>query len=135
MQEKLKGLRLPKEVRNIILFVSFFLIFDAVAIKLGAPYLQQNFAILSGKSEITMVSDLLFGEGAIVLGVGALLAAGASKTSMGRQYPGQYYKEKEMTTDYVKSRPSQMRIGVLLLIVGAILIGLSIAAIVLFEGV
>jgi hypothetical protein len=111
------------------------LIFDVLLIKLGASYLQQNFEIFSNKSETTLVSDLLFGEGAIILGVGALLAAGTSIISMGKQYPGQYYKEKEMTTDYVKSRPSQMRIGVLLMIIGAFLVGLSILVTVLFESI
>jgi len=125
MDKSRKSLRPTKEIRNIVLFVSFLLVINVVAIKLWAPQFQ-NFFVYSGASETSMLSDLLFGEGAAILGVGALLAAGASKKAVVRQYPGKYCREGEMTNDYVKDRPNQMRAGVLLMITGAVLIGLAI---------
>jgi hypothetical protein len=135
MEEKRKGFRFPNEIRNIALFITVLLIFDAVIIQVWSPYLQKNFAIFSGKSEATMLSDLLFGEGAIILGIGVFATIGGSKMSMSRQYPGQYYKEGEMMTDHIKSRPREIRIGILVLIVGAVLLGLSILVGVLFGAV
>jgi hypothetical protein len=130
--EKRKMARLPNQIRNIALFVAILLIFDVATTKLWSPYLRQNFPIFSGKSETTILSDLLFGEGAIFLGFGALIMAGASKTSVLGRYPGQYYKEEKMMTDYVESRPRQISAGVLLIIVGAILMGLAITVSVFF---
>lgn len=96
---------------------------------------DRSIAVFWGKSETTMLSDLLFGEGAITLGIGVFATVGGSKMSMSRQYPGQYYKEGEMMTDHVKSRPREIRIGVLILIVGAVLLGLSVLVGVLFGAV
>lgn len=133
-----KRFRVSKEVRNALLFVVLFVlvlsVFDVLAVKLWASYFQQKFRIAYGvnifvfleKSELTMLSDLLFGEGAVILGLGGFLAVGGSKTSITQQFPGKHYKEERMANDYLKSRSGQVRFGILLMIVGAILLGTAI---------
>lgn len=127
------------KVRNLFLFVVLFvlvvLIFDVVAVKLWPSYFQQKYRIAYGvdifisleKSELTMVSDLLFGEGAVMLSLGGILAVGGSKTSiLSEMRTGRYYKEKKMANDYVKSHSRRVRFGILLMIVGAILLGTAV---------
>lgn len=132
-----KHFRVSKEVRNVFLFVVLFvlvlLVFDVVAVKLWASYFQHvriapglNIFVLLEKSELTMLSDLLFGEGAVILGLGGFLAVGGSKTSILQQFPGKHYKEEKMANDYLKSHSGQVRSGILLMIVGAVLLGTAI---------
>ena len=137
MSNSRKDFRVSKEVRNVfllvVLFVLVLLVFDVVAVKLCASYFQHvriasglNIFVSLEKSELIVLSDLLFGEGAVILGVGAFLAVGGSKISILQQFPGKYYKEEKMTHDYLKSHSGQVRFGILLMIVGAILLGTAI---------
>jgi hypothetical protein len=88
MEENRKRLRFPSVIRNIFLLVALLLILDFAIVKIWAPYLRQN--IFLRQSDTTMLSNILFGEGAIALFFGVIFAAGGSKASMIPRYPDQY---------------------------------------------
>jgi len=127
MEEHRKRPRFPSTIRNILLFVAFLLILDFAVVKIWAPHLRQN--IFLKQSDTTMLSNILFGEGAIVLLFGVIFAIGGSKASMIPRYPDQYSGQhyKKAADDYIRSRQIEIRTGILLMITGAILIGLAVA--------
>jgi len=73
LKEKLDNLRLPKETRKITLIMLILLSVDII-VSLSTPHLQ-TIDFFSGKSEIRMLSDLLFLEGAAIFAVGAFWGA------------------------------------------------------------
>lgn len=119
---KLRDLELPETTKNILLIVSFLLAFNALVVVLGASYLSENIAAFLGKSRIVMLSDLLFLEGAVILAVGILIAVAAA-----RQKIEPLSKPSAKTTDNADQPPEKMtNLGMFMMIIGAIMIGLSI---------
>ncbi len=119
---KLKHSELPETTKNILLIVSFLLAFNALVVVLGAPYLSENIAAFLGKSRIVILSDLLFLEGAVILAVGILIAVAAATQKI---EPSSEPSAK--TTDNADQSPEKLKnLGMLMMIIGAIMIGLSI---------
>jgi len=76
------------------------------------------------KSKMVVLSDLFFLEGAVVLAVGALTAAG---TSLRRESFSSLYAKPDGHRKFLEEqRPKQFFFGILLIIIGAVLIGLSV---------
>jgi hypothetical protein len=72
------------------------------------------------------LSNLLFIEGAIILGVGAWIASGAS--TLRTEKFSSLYARPEGHAEYLRqSRKKQFSFGIVLIIIGAALMGLSIA--------
>jgi len=71
IKDKLKNLKLklPKETRRISLITLILLSVDII-VSLSTPFLQ-TIDFFYGKSEVRMLSDLLFLEGAVIFTVGA----------------------------------------------------------------
>ena len=119
---KAKLFMLPKAVRNIVLIVLILLIINAFVSLLGASYLSENIGVFLGKSGTVIFSDLLFLEGAIILAIGIFIAVAieSEKTKP-------LSKSSKETDPNAEETPEKgINIGVLMIIVGAILIGLSI---------
>jgi len=127
MEEHRKRPRFSSTIRNMLLFVALLFILDFAVVKIWAPYLRQN--IFLRQSDTTMLSNVLFGEGAIALLFGVIFAVGGSKASMIPRYPdqysGQYYKKT--ADDHMGSRPREIGTGIVLMITAGILIALAVA--------
>lgn len=118
-----KVFKIPKAVKALLLGVSLLLSFDVVLVVLGASYLGETISFFSGKSAKTVLSDLLFLEGAAIFGFSALVTY-TILTKRDSDYESD--ADGKGTTD--ERRPQKrIPVWVLILIIGACLIGLSVA--------
>lgn len=117
---KLKRFKLQKPLTIVLKIVLLLLLFDVLVAALGNFYLGENAGILLGKSIKVNLSDLLFIEGAVILAIGTFIEVAKA---WGEKPSPETTAE---VTENVKQIQKRIHVGVLLLIVGAILIGLSI---------
>ncbi len=114
-----------KVTRNVILVVLLLLIIDVLAAGLLKIFLQGWFF---GSSRITILCNILFFEGAVIFAIGAFLASGMTWFLGVLRYPrGRYYVEEKMGNEIRQSRKKQLNTGIFMMIVGAVLIGSSVA--------
>lgn len=99
------------------------LVFDIVVATLGASYLGGKIPFFSGKSWKTILSDLLFLEGAAIFTVGAF----AEYAISGKRYRSEKHEAEGMTTSGEETRQKRISFTMLIMILGAGLIGLSMA--------
>jgi len=118
-------LKIPKVIQNIIFVVLIILIIDVLAVGLLTTFLHGWFF---GSSGTTILCNLLFLEGAIIFAIGAFLASGITWLLGVFRYPqGRYYVEEKMGNDIRHSRKKQLSTGILIMVVGAMLMGSSVA--------
>ena len=116
----------PKVSKKIVLAVLLTLFFDALVAVFGFSFLHENLSFFADKSEACILSDLLFLEGAIVFTVGAFVASGASIFRI--ESKSSLYASPEGHVKYLReSRKKQFNFGIVLMVIGAILIGSAIA--------
>jgi len=114
--------RINKKIVLALLFLFFFNIFFAV---FSFSFLQ-DFWFFASKSIAYILSDLLFFEGAILFAVGAFVASGLSIFKI--EKASSLYASPEGHAEYLReSRKKQFKFGTVLIAIGAILIGSSIA--------
>lgn len=100
-----------------LVLVAVLIIVLSIIIPLVFPYSFNN------KPLNVYMSNLLFLDGAIVMGVGALIAGGSAV------YSGwaMIYADPEAYENYVRTqRKKQMLFGLMMIIIGAILVGLAV---------
>jgi len=115
---------LPKAVKKVLLIVSFLVIFDVLVAFLGGSYLSEHVGGFLGKSSRVILSDLLFLEGAAIFAVGTIIAAAIAMQEIkpSSEPATETTDSAEVTHDKWKNP------GALVIIIGAILIGLAITA-------
>jgi len=118
---KLNQFKIAEAVKKILMIVSLLLIGDILIAVLGGPFLSENVGTFLGKSTATILSDLLFLEGAVAFAAGAFLTIALS-----------YRPPTESTDAAAQPRKKRIHPSILLIIIGAILIGLSITVGTLF---
>lgn len=115
--------RLEAKMGIVILFL---LIFNVIAVSFGISFLREKLPFLANKSEKTILSDLLFIEGAVIIFIGAAVASGASVLRI--ETPSSIYASPSGHAKYLREeRKRQFAFGIILIIIGAASIGLSIA--------
>jgi len=121
---KLRHFELPKVAKKVLLIVAFLLIFDVLVAFLGGSYLSQHVGGFLGKSSRVILSDLLFLEGAAILAVGTIIAVAIATQEIkpSSEPATETTDSAEVTYDRWKNP------GILVIIIGAILIGLAITA-------
>lgn len=120
---KLRRLELPEVAKNVLLIVFSLLIFDVLVTVLGASYLSGNIGAFWGKSRIVILSDLLFLEGAGIFAIGTFIAVAKAAQKI-----KQFSKPSaEININAEKTPEKRINTGILMMIIGAILMGLSIA--------
>jgi hypothetical protein len=141
---KIRQLELPEEARNVFLVVTFLLIIDFLVAVVTAsgrgtivtlPYdirgtkdYMRPVVTAFGRGTIVTLSNLLFLEGAIILPIGIFIAV-----AIAWQKTNPQSETTTETTDNVEqTQEKRLNIGVLMIIIGAILIGLSITVGTLF---
>ena len=125
MAKKKTGFKLPRVSKKIVLAVLFLLFFNALIAVFVFSFLHENFWFFADKSAARILSDLLFLEGAMVFAVGAFVASGLSIFRI--ESKSSLYTSPEGHVKYLReSRKKQFNFGVVLVVIGAILIGSSI---------
>ena len=119
--------KLSPITKKIVLIVSLLLIIDILLAVLGGPFLSERIWFFSGKSTTHMLCDLLFLEGGVIFAAGVFLAAGMSELFTGRSPSRLFAAPGSSAEDVAEFRPKQYSKGILLMIAGASLMGLSIA--------
>lgn len=111
---------------KIVIVIVFLLLFNVFAASFGASILREKLPFLKGKSEKVILSDLLFIEGAVIFAIGALVASGVSVFRI--ETPSSLYASPGGHARYLReSRKKQFKFGIILIIIGAALMGISIA--------
>ena len=113
---------MPEATKKVFLIVSSLLIFDVLVTVLGGSYLSENIGTFLGKSRIVILSDLLFFEGEVILAIGIFIAVASAWTEMKPSSE----PTTEITGNAELTRDKRIGLGILVIIVGAILMGLSI---------
>lgn len=126
MARKKNGFKFPRVSKKIVFALLLILFLDALVAVFGFSFLHENFSFFVDKSEACILSDLLFLEGAIVFTVGAFVASGVSIFRI--ESKSSLYASPEGHVEYLrKSRKKQFNSGIVLMVIGAVLIGSSIA--------
>ena len=121
MAKRARVLKTFQRNRKIILVFFLILILNTSAASLFHSFLSEQIMVFYGKSQIGVLSDLLFLEGAIAFAVGAFTAT--IRTS--RHTRRRPHTEEESGNDDRKPL-YEIDFWTLMIIIGAILIGLSI---------
>lgn len=127
MTGKWRCLKLSPKIEKTVLFVLLLLIVDILLAGLGGVFLGGRISFFSGKSATHTLCDLLFLEGAIIFAIGVFLAAGMSELIAGRSPSRLFAAPKSSAEDVAEFRPKQYSTGTILMIIGASLMGSSIA--------
>lgn len=117
--------------KRVIAVMAFFnvLIFviDLIAIFLYGTQIRLAAAWLFGGDDKTTLSSLLFIEGALIIGAGALLAGGFAEGRMhSPKAPSTPYVAEKLSKERAEFRENQISTGLLLMLTGLPLIILSI---------
>ena len=127
MTGKGRRFKLSPRTKKIALIVLLLLIIDILLAGLGSFFLSDRISFFSGKSATHMLCDLLFLEGAIIFAIGGFLAAGMSELFAGRSPSRLFAAPRSSAEDVAEFRPKQYSTGTILMIIGASLMGSSIA--------
>jgi len=119
---KLRNLELPKAVKNVLLIVLSISIVNGLLAVLGASYLSTNTGTFLGKSSTVILSDLFFLEATVILAIGIFVEV---TRAMREQKPISNPSPKD-TTNPREINTRKIHTGMLLIIVGVILIGISV---------
>lgn len=122
VKTKARRFKLSKATKNVLLVVLSLLILDALVAVLGAPYLSKNIGTFIGKSNMGILSDLLFLEGAVIFAIGTFIAV---LRFMQEREP-LYRSSTETPNNEGQTREKRTDASILMIIIGAILVGLSI---------
>ena len=121
IKTKVRLRKLPKAAKKVLSIVLSLLILDALVTVLGAPYLSANTGTFLGKSSTVILSDLLFLEGAVIFAIGTLIVVLRS------MHEKLSYKPSTETTDNAgQTREKRLHPSILMMVIGAILMGLSV---------
>lgn len=118
---KVRRLELPEAARKALVIIAFLSICDALVAFSGASYLSRNIGAFLGKSPTVILSDLLFLEGVIVFATGSFIAVA---TATQKTEPSS--NSSTDIADDAEQTPKRKNTGTLMMITGAVLIGLSI---------
>lgn len=122
IKTKLRRFKLPKATKKVLFIVLSLLILDALVAVFGAPYLSENIGTFLGKSKTVILSDLLFLEGAVIFAIGTFIAV----LRFMKEKEPLYETSTETTDNEEQTREKRIDAGILMIIIGAILMGLSI---------
>ena len=116
--------KIPKVVKNLFLGILIFWVFDVVLAGFGTYFLRGRVSFFSAKSAKTVLSDLLFLEGATLFGLITFVAYAI----FGKRHPGDEYDAEGKRRATADEDPTQKRIPIwmFIVIIGASLMGLSI---------
>lgn len=118
--------RFPIFMRKIFWVILLLSVFNVLAISLGVTFLQERIWFFSERPRVYMLSDLLFLEGAVIFAVGTFVVSAVSILRIERS--SSLYADSGGHTKYLReNREKHLHLGIVLISIGATLMGLSIA--------
>jgi hypothetical protein len=119
------------EWKKAITIMAFFnvliLVIDLIAVFLYGTQIRLTATWLFGSDDKTTLSSLLFIEGALIIGSGALLAGGYAEGRMhAPKAPSAPYVAEKLSKQRAEFRENQISTGLLLMLTGLPLIIMSI---------
>ena len=116
-----------KYALGILVVTLSLLIFDFIIVSFSYEYLEAKFIIFHGKSREDIMRDIIFIEGITIFGFGAIIVGGLSE-NVGGLYHGGFFRGGAVVRPAERKnlREKQISSGILLMIVGVILTGLSV---------
>ena len=116
-----------KYALGILIITLSLLILDFIVVSFSYEYLEAKFIIFHGKSREDIMRDIIFLEGIIIFGFGAIIVGGLSE-NVGGLYHGGFFRGGAALRPAERKnlREKQISSGILLMIVGVILTGLSV---------
>ncbi len=106
------------------------IISDLLIVSFFGPALSSSASYIFGTTFKENLLSLMFVEGAILLGMGALSAGGFSESGMTRtQGPKAAYDVEKLSPGRPERRREQTRVGAVLMLVGAVLLLMMIIGI------
>lgn len=118
-----RSFKTSKAIKNPFFAVLLLLVFDVVLAIVGSTHLGDKISFFSEKSAKTILSDLLFLEGAILFVLGTF----AAYWSYARKRPSYEYDPERTTTSKDQLHQRHTPIWMLIIIMGTGLMGLAVA--------
>ncbi|MCZ2809514.1 MAG: hypothetical protein O2V44_09185 [Candidatus Bathyarchaeota archaeon] len=116
-----------KAIIVMAIFNVLIVFIDLIVIFFYGPQIRLSAAWLFGSEDKTTLSSLLFIEGALIIGVGALLAGGFAENRMHpTNVPSTPYTVEKISKQRSEFREEQISTGLLLMLAGVPLVILSI---------
>jgi len=125
---QLKNMAVWKKAIIIMAIFNVLIVFlDLIVIFFYGPQIRLSVAWLFGSEDKTTLSSLLFIEGALIIGIGALLAGGFTENRMHPpNVPSTPYTVEKISKQCSEFRDEQISTGLLLMLAGVPLVILSI---------
>jgi len=125
---QLKNISGWKKVITIMAFFNVLIfVIDLIAVILYGTQIRLTATWLFGSDDKTTLSSLLFIEGALIIGTGALLAGGYAEGRMhAPKAPSTPYVAEKLSKQRAEFRENQISTGLLLMLTGLPLIIMSI---------
>ena len=128
MFTQLKNISTWKKATIVIAIFNLLIIaIDLIIISFYGTHIRSTLVWLLGSEDKTILSNLLFIEGALTIGIGALIAAGFAENRITRpNVPSAPYVVEKLSKQRPKFREKQISTGLLLILAGIPLIIISI---------
>jgi len=117
---QLKNVSVWKKAIIVVAFVSVLIfVFDIIVVFLFGTQIRLTAAWIFGNEDKTTLTNLLFIEGALIIGTGALLAGGYSESRIqGTKAPSTAYVSEKLAKQRAEFRENQISTGLLLMLTG-----------------
>ncbi|TRO54895.1 hypothetical protein E2P63_00440 [Candidatus Bathyarchaeota archaeon] len=120
-----------KAITIMVFFNILILVIDLIAVVLYGTQIRLTAAWIFGNEDKTTLSSLLFIEGALIIGTGALLAGGyAEGRIQTSKTPSTAYVTEKLSKQRAEFRENQISTGLLLMVMGLPLVIMSILSVV-----
>ena len=116
-----------KAIIIIAVFNVLVVFIDLVVLSFYGTQIKETLAWILGSEDKTILSNLLFFEGALIIGIGAFLAGGFAENRMHRtNVPSTSYVVEKLSKQRSEFREKQISTGLLLMLAGLPLIIMSV---------
>lgn len=125
---KLKKIsRWKKAIIAILVFNTIVVLIDIVILFFYSPQIKETLAEILGTEDRTILSNFLFFEGALTIGIGALIAGGYAENRLApTRSPSTPYSIEKLSKQRAEFRQEQISTGLLLVLAGLPLFIMSI---------
>jgi hypothetical protein len=116
-----------KAITIMVFFNVLIFVIDLISVVLYGTQIRLTAAWIFGNEDKTTLSSLLFIEGALIIGTGAMLAGGyAEGRIQSAKAPSTAYVTEKLSKQRAEFRENQISIGLLLMLTGLPLVIMSI---------
>ena len=116
-----------KAITIMVFFNVLIFVIDLIAVVFYGTQIRLTAAWIFGNDDKTTLSSLLFIEGALIIGTGAMLAGGyAENRIQSAKAPSTAYVTEKLSRQRAEFRENQISTGLLLMLTGLPIVSMSI---------